>query len=186
VVTTPATIDEHRNRLWENFTNSLPPTVVVEESCGMHVHVSRVRMTSLQIGKILNFMHNPHNRQFIAVIAGRPSSFHNDFTKPKRVTDGRDGGRRQKDMDRHTAVNCNGQQTLEFRIFRSTKDKHILIKNIEFCYALVKFQQAGNVGIKESALFDNFYKFVFEFRKDYPELWKFLTSRSEYAMLRKK
>jgi hypothetical protein len=185
VVSAPATLDVHQT-IWDEFFAQLPATVDVvnikgENTCGMHVHVSRVRMTDLQIGKILKFTHNPANKDFITMIAGRPSSYHNDFAKPKAWRDGINGGRSQSDADRHTAVNCNGGATLEFRIFRATKDKSVFLKNIEYCYALTRFAQSANFSIADSCKHGSFISYVEMFRKDFPNLYNFIRQNYKIA-----
>jgi hypothetical protein len=183
VVSAPATPDVHRE-IWDNFLNKLPPTVVVEDTCGMHVHVSRIRMSDLQVAKILQNIYNPQNYKYITAISGRESSYHNDFTKKKTWSDGKQGGRVQKDRDRHTALNCNNPHTIEFRLFRSTKDKGILLKNIEFCYAMTRFAQCSNCSVSESKTFKAFYHYVAEFRKEFPYLWKFMQNSCAFSDLR--
>lgn len=110
IVSVPSTIDQH-HVMWDNFFAKLPATCKPLHSCGMHVHATRVRMTDLHIGKILAFLHKKENRDFIRLIAGRDSSYHNDFEAPKSLKDSR-----AKGVDRHTALNLNNENTIEFRI----------------------------------------------------------------------
>lgn len=185
IVSAPCSLDVHKVQ-WEDFFKNLPDTVRAEPTCGMHVHISRVRLSDLQVAKMLKFLHNPNNDKFVTTIAGRPSSFHNDFKKIKNWKDGKEGGRMQADADRHTALNLNNAKTIEFRIFAATLDHAVFLKNIEFCYALVKFTNWGQASITEALQFSAFYKFVHEYRKDYPTLWKFLVNERAFEALKLK
>lgn len=168
IVSVPSTIDQH-HVMWDNFFAKLPQTCKPLHSCGMHVHATRVRMTDLHIGKILAFLHRKENRDFIRLIAGRDSSFHNNFEAPKSLKDSR-----AKGLDRHTALNLNNENTIEFRIFASTRDKRIFLKNIEFCKALIKFTDMSARSIQESQDYKRFIGFVFKNRKQYEYLALFL------------
>lgn len=168
IVSVPSTIDQH-HVMWDDFFAKLPPTCKPLHSCGMHVHATRIRMTDLHIGKILAFLHKKENRDFIRLIAGRDSSFHNDFEAPKSLKDSR-----AKGIDRHTALNLNNENTIEFRIFASTRDKRIFLKNIEFCKALIKFTDMSARSIQESQDYKKFIGFVFKYRKQYEYLALFL------------
>ena len=191
IVTTPASRQIHKER-WAEICAKLPKTVFADKTCGMHVHVSRNTtwgVTDFQIGKVLSFLHNPQNRKEISFIAGRESSYHNDFAKPKCLRDGRNGGFSQKDMDRHTAFNCNNVQTLEFRIFASTTNYSVIAKNLDFCEALMCFAAAYDYKISECTTFTCFMDFVSKNRKEYRDLHKFLLSHphfSQYVELLKK
>lgn len=173
IVTAPITIEKHYE-IWNEVLPKFPNTVYPLRTCGMHVHVSRVRLTDLQIGKLLCFIHNPENYKFIKLIAQRPSNFHNDFITPKKISDGQNGGRLPQNAERHTALNLNGDKTIEFRIFRSTKDPNELLKNIEFCKAMVKFTGSAEFSVEDSKKWKNFVDFSFSYGKDYMYLNRFL------------
>lgn len=174
VVSSPGSIEAHVNNFGNLFKN-LPRSVQPDVTCGMHVHVSRVRLSDLQIGKMLSFIHNPDNEKFISIIAGRPSSHHNDFKRPKKITEGLYGGKNQVCQDRHTALNLNNQETIEFRLFKSTRDIFDFTKNLQFCRAVVKFTDWSKFSISESKDFKTFFGFVRQNRKEYDVLWNFLT-----------
>ncbi len=177
IVSAPASIVEHYT-LWDNFFQNLPNTTKPWNTCGMHVHCSRQRMSELQVGKMLSFLHNAENRQFISIVAGRKSSFHNNFENPKKISDVK-----QKGTDRHTALNINGENTIEFRIFKSTNDKKIFLKNIEFCRALIKFTDWSNNSLTDSSNFKLFVNYVMKSRKEYPYLSVFLKIPSIVELL---
>jgi hypothetical protein len=171
IVSVPATLEEHRN-LWNEFFEKLPPTSHPFRSCGMHVHASRSRMSDLQIAKMLVFLHAKENRPFVELIAGRTSNPQNDFTKPKTFLDVR------KVVDRHTALNLNNEHTIEFRIFASTRDKRIFLKNLEFVRAIIKFADWSANSIKSATNWRKFVDWVMQRRKDYEYLCLFFETES--------
>jgi len=183
VVTSPASPDIHEVN-FKTLFDKLPITVQPDITCGMHVHVSRVRLSDLQIGKMLKFLHNPDNEKFIITISGRPSSHHNDFKRPKKITEGLFGGKNQVHKDRHTALNLNNPETIEFRLFRGTRDISVFMKNLEFCRALVKFTGWAHYSIGDSEKFSVFFDFVRKNRKEYNFLWNFLTRAKIFDTLK--
>lgn len=87
IVTAPATLEYHK-KLWKPFFDYAPTSGLVAQrttTCGMHVHVSRPRLSWLQIGKIVQFIHEPENRQFIESISGRPAGHYQDYLREKRL-----------------------------------------------------------------------------------------------------
>jgi len=176
IVSAPATIDNHY-KLWDKFFNEIPESVYPLPTCGMHVHASRVQLSDLQIGKMLFFIHNPENRHFIKLIAGRKSNEFNDYESVKKLSDGKNGGVLPQNSDRHTALNLNSQKTIECRIFRATKNKEEFFKNIEFFHALIKFTYPGVSSIEESKSYKHFCNYVFNHRFEYPNLNKFLATK---------
>lgn len=173
IVSFPAPLELHYT-LWNNFFSNIPKSVKSFRTCGMHVHCSRHRLSSLQIGKMLFFIHDIENRKFIELIAGRKSNYQNDFETVKKVTDGKDGGMVPQNTERHTGLNLNGANTIEFRIFASPKDSKTLYKNIEFCKALIKFTECSMHSIEESKKNKVFCDFVARNRRDFPNLNNFL------------
>jgi hypothetical protein len=173
IVTAPCSMDVHYN-IWNKFFIQLPSTVKALRTCGMHIHATRSRLTNLQIGKMLVFLHNPENREFIELIAGRKSNIQNDFEAVKRFGDGKNGGILPQNSDRHTALNVSGFDTVELRIFSTPKDKHTFFKNIEFFKALIKFTGLAEHSINESKDYRVFCQYVKRFSKEYKNLSYFL------------
>lgn len=172
IVSGPNSMDVHYE-LWKDFFDKVPDTVVPEDTCGMHVHFSRVYLGDVQIWKMFQFIYNQNNRQVIEVIAGRASNHHNNFHEARPIKEARDGGFYSR-RDRHHAVNLNNENTVEIRLFASTKNKVIFFKNIEFVKALVKFTHPSVAGLKECESAECFYRFVMGARKEYPNLALFM------------
>lgn len=183
VVSIPLSRDAHATR-WIPFLEAARENgLQIRNSCGMHVHVSREWLTPLQIGKMLAFVCNPKNEDFMKIIAGRkppviksknyPDGKAYAEMSPKKITDV------TKHRDRYSALNLVNPETIEFRIFKGTLNLHILMKNIEFCDALVRFTwPSGNVSIRD--IKENGLKAFFDFvntninRKRFPFLAQFL------------
>lgn len=167
-----------------------------EKGCGCHIHISKDSLVNqntygkdygepgLAIAKIISFIHHPNNRKFIEVMAGRPSNMYSDFTKKRgpQIVNGRivsgikDITRQPVGVPNHrTAINfesSNGK-TVEFRIFRSTKNRLELLKNIDFVDAICYFSRTGNSSLLEMSDWIHFWEFVCKNRQDYPYLYKF-------------
>lgn len=87
IVTAPLTLAVQREA-WTPFFDWAPTSGLKAQkttTCGMHVHVSRREMSWLQIGKIVQFVHEPENRDFIEFMSGRPPGHYQDFLRDKRL-----------------------------------------------------------------------------------------------------
>lgn len=138
IVTAPSDVATHRERWAMAFTTRIPGLRSWDTtSCGMHVHVSRAGLSRLTIGKINVFLNDPRNGAFVTAIAGRSP---NDYCgrEPKRIGSAHHPGYR------YEALNLTNRNTIEFRIFRGTLKVQSILKNIEFCAALINWaRQAG-------------------------------------------
>ncbi len=89
---------------------------------------------------------------------------------PKKISDA------NKHKIRKSCLNLNNSETIEFRMFKSTLNKQMLLKNIEFCDALIRFTWPGICGYDA---FKNdgvrlFCAYVKENKDIYPNLHEFL------------
>lgn len=172
ICTRPASIDIHLDecakmygepKLWERLE--------VLPTCGMHVHIDRRKMTALTLGKLIAFMQQKQNQEFLEVIGERTSNrfsiLGNDFS----VTSGIRG---IAAGSRYTGLNITNANTAEIRIFKTPSDFNTFQKNLEFVSALVSFVQPANSGIKDThyGAFLNFvnnqntYKALRKFHKE--------------------
>lgn len=118
------------------------------ETTGVHIHVARMKsvmskdgrvkqipnITKFQIGKLLVFINNPLNRQFIKHIARRYNTTYARL-REKKITD-------HKDMSRechYDALNTNKTHTIEFRIFRGSLAKDTLMSYLQFVESSIEF-----------------------------------------------
>jgi len=194
VVTAPADISVHREK-WPLMESS-PHFGVLRawftETCGMHVHVSKEALTTLQIGRILMFVNHKRNKRFIARVAGRSENKYCRAFHKERITEGLTYGRGQEgdgvvyvpaeyimdrsDDARRQAVNITNPKTIEFRIFRGTVNPRHIIRNIEFCDAICTFCSPGSRSFQELYDWRNFVRFCGENRSDYPMFVEWLES----------
>jgi hypothetical protein len=68
-----------------------------------------------------------------------------------------------------------GPNTVEVRMFRGNLRPDRVIKNIEFCHALVVYCQGAS--IKQLESWKNFSRWLIEHRGEYPALVKFLVEK---------
>jgi hypothetical protein len=171
ICTRPATMACHK-AAWQEFFDKLPAGLVATERCGMHIHVSKAALTELQIGKIISFIHNKENAKLIKKIAGRESCHYSNYSSPLKHRHAL--YKHINNFSHYSAVNVLNSNTVELRIFASTVNYALFIKNMEFFHALVKFAVPGTVSISDSTNRFAFLKFLNENRKFYPHLVSFL------------
>lgn len=165
---------------WKAFFDAFDKYgVIVRSTCGMHVHVSREQLTTLQIGKILKFLYDEKNFNFIKMIAGRtPPTKYANIVGNKKVSDV------NKHVNRYDGLNLTGAHTIEFRIFKSTTNLNRVIANIEFCESLVNFSWPSTVGLTENKL-EHYLAFILQNRKRYPNLFGLLVSKKYFSKPKK-
>ena len=147
VVSAPADLPTHRER-WSRLT-SIPFFKHLRswdtETCGLHVHVDRTQMNNLQIARILYFVNHKGNREFMIKIAGRGEDLYcryiehpfSDVYYPAKVISPEEPDPR--DRQRRVAINIGCKHTFEFRIFRGTVNPIHIIRDIEFCDAMIEY-----------------------------------------------
>jgi hypothetical protein len=148
-VTVPATLNFHRTRMWNKFATNAANLMQQDRGAGMHVHISQEAMTPDQQARMLFFYHNPVNWDFLTKIAERDN--YGVTQIPKKLEDGAEDiiansrSRYICCLSPHHA--CN---TYEVRMFKSFPDRDKILKNIEFCHAVVTY--CGMVGNDEKLL----------------------------------
>jgi hypothetical protein len=146
LVTLPYTLDQHAQSF--NWPALLQPLARRARSgagtnrCGIHIHANRRALSPLQIGKTLVFLNCNGNHALVRAIAQRPL-----------LTEGESGGsnycvrdtrKRIKDggmlgASRYDLLNISGRQTIEFRLFRGNLRPERVLKNLEFCHAILTY-----------------------------------------------
>jgi len=189
LVTIPATLERAREIFDDCFFRpKLPQELGLRAwdapkygaSCGMHIHVSREPLGLLQLGRILVFIHEPNNLEFIKTLAGRGNTRWSEFTTERKWRDA------LKYRDRYTAVNTTNQQTVEFRLFRATLNRVHFMANLEFVAALVEFCKPGVTGLSEGRKYTTFLSWLTTQRKTYPNLVYFLASKGYTKVMQKR
>lgn len=175
IVSAPAPLDIHKSRwealfTWHDRRRKLRSYDT--NTCGMHVHISRAGLTQLQIGRMLVFLHNRDNADFVEHIAQRNPERWASFAAQKKHADAM-----EQDGDRYVALNLRPRYTVELRIFKGTLKRESFYKNLEFAAALVAFTAPAERSLEEAGRYQEFVKFVRKNRKTYPHLDDFLVRR---------
>lgn len=194
VVSAPADIEVHRQRwpLLEKMPGFEHLRAWNTETCGMHVHVSKDALTTLQIGRILMLMTHNNNKKFIAKVAGRGENKYCKAFHKERFSDGIQYGEPEvrngveyiqasfhlprSDDARRQAVNITNPRTIEFRIFRGTVHPRHIVRNIEFADAVCSFCHPGSRSLKELTDYKNLIHYIAENRSVYPLLTEWMES----------
>lgn len=169
IVTRPDSIAVHK-REWGAFFANDPTTTLrswTTGRCGMHVHISKSGLSSLQLGKMLCFLNEPANERMIVKIAGRRSERWCQIAK-KKISDC------NHPQERYVALNIT-RHTAEVRIFKGTLSMAGFFKNLEFCEALVKFTAPAERSIADATHYGAFCRWLSY--KDYPNLYAFLVRK---------
>jgi hypothetical protein len=152
IATAPCSYEVHLQQ-WKPFYkkfNSLPFQIC--NSCGMHVHVSRKRLTENAVNNIRSFIKNSNHRKAIEFLAGRSQSGYCVYTF------------HEDEVSHYDAVNIENDHTIEFRLFRAPETYEQFVRNLQFVKAVVDFSR--------SPIFKNdfaqFKKFIYE--NEYGEL----------------
>jgi hypothetical protein len=172
LVTIPLSLEDHTARFgWEAVLDplrSIAKSGADTENCGMHVHINKAALSSLQIGKMLVFLNSTAMRDQVTTIAQRES---NTFCRrsDKKFTDGR-----TTSEYRHDIANV-GLATVEIRMFRGNLRADRVFKNIEFCHALVLF--CRDASLTQIERWEEFAAWLLKRRSQYPHLVSFLAEK---------
>jgi hypothetical protein len=145
-------------------------------ACGMHVHMNRKAISALTLGKMLVFINSAANSILIELIAQRdPHRWAKRM--PKKITDGK-----ATDGDKYEALHI-GYKTIECRIFRGNLRPDRVLKNIEFCHAMVNY--ARDASMQEVTGYDGFLRWINARKGTYSNLVKFLAEKKQMNSLNK-
>lgn len=172
ICTKPASIPIHLKELNKIYNNSLlMERLKVKDTCGMHVHIDKKKLSYLSIGKIINFVQKQNHKSFIEKLAERPE---NRYTILGKNTPISAYFIQTNDLDsRYNGVNTTNDNTIEIRIFKTPSTFQRFQKNMEFVIALVEFSTSYG-GINDLTI-EKFNNFVIHNRGVYSELHKFLS-----------
>lgn len=167
IVTVPACLDSHRELIpWAEWCKSARDFGLrghMGHNAGIHVHVNRAALSALTLGKMLVFLNNEDNREFLEAIAQRTA---NQWCKrkPKTIGDGR-----RESQDKYEILNVAGR-TAEFRMFKSNLLHERVFKNLEFCESLVRWCRTTPAGQLSAR---GYFVFLQDRASQYPFLHKF-------------
>tara|TARA_Y100001973_G_C5196596_1_gene334685 strand:+ start:554 stop:2086 length:1533 start_codon:yes stop_codon:yes gene_type:complete len=135
IITQPMGLDKHRE-FWKWLDN---PDLIKNirshdtDTCGLHIHVSKKRLTKLQISKVIQFLNNPSNYRPITKIARRNSERWGSINTKKKLKDA------LQNPKRYDALNITTGKTIEFRLFRGSLKYNTVVASIEFVNAITLF-----------------------------------------------
>lgn len=165
VVTNPMSLPAHRE-LWKWLQDKSATKGLISHkgrdgnssSCGLHVHVNRDSLTKLQIAKMVAFVNNPDNQEFMTALARRYGQAATGYCRIK--ADKAKVGKAASSSDRYEAVNVTPRHTIEFRIFRGTLKYESLVAAIEFVHALCEYTaRCGDCSVSDLG-YEAFLKFA--------------------------
>lgn len=154
IVTVPATLRYHREKLWDGFFPGASEYLGGDGGCGLHVHFSRNAVDDKTLARVIYFYHEPANNKFMTEIAGRPVSKDAhwckaikktwDESKPSVTIDEALPGAphpENKQIQMGRGAICvstrKSGKTCEVRIFQSTPTQEHVFSCIEFVVAII-------------------------------------------------
>ena len=166
------------SNLFYNFHNQVKDFLgsYSRSSTGVHIHISRDTLTKLQILRIISFINNEMNFNYLARVAGR-EFFNNQYCETLH-----------KNYDllklnhyfanypnliypaKYSAVNLSKKSTVELRIFKGNIRFDVLNRYVEFTDCLINFVKNSPVSFND---YMSFLKFVDLNKNNYPYLYAF-------------
>ena len=183
IVTVPATLEFHRERLWKGFfaKGGAAENLHAWDTtcCGLHVHFSREAVTNMQMGKMLVFFNNLENSAFLTDIAGREVSRESQYCNQRPEAKSKVRYYNQSDCGHYEALSISRHtdgKTGEVRIFRGNVTKHGVMRAIEFVAAVIEWSKEASVRKLTSWGFLSWFDRPVN-RARFPELWKQLLAK---------
>jgi len=164
--------------LFYNFYNNIKDYLgsYSRQETGVHIHISRDTLTKLQILRIVEFINNEMNFNYISRIAGR-EFFNNHYCeaifKNKNVLELDSYFKNYPNLiysAKYSAVNLSKKSTVELRIFKGNIRFDVLNRYVEFTDCLINFVKNRPVSHND---YVKFIQFVDENKKIYPFLYAF-------------
>ena len=167
IVTHPATLAVHREQ-WMPFFQNIPQGLISHDArAGLHVHVGREGLSDLMVGKMLHFINNPNNKDFLVELARREVPRWAGFDPNVKAWDV------NKSRRRYTALNV-GKETIEFRLFRGTFKPESFFAALEFVDALVNLSRPAQSSVSDMESPNALLWYVTNNAKEYPNLMQFV------------
>ena len=154
---------------------------------GMHIHVSRDALKPYDILKIMSFVNNPENFQFILDVSQRSRERLEEWANPYLSDDAwnklpricQSVSMAMDYTERSSAVNLHNRPTIEFRIFRGTLNTMCFSKNLEFVKSLIQWVKVTSLNtVKGKQGLESYLSFVAKNYNDYENLCFFLSRRN--------
>lgn len=147
IVTIPATLAFHKQKLWGSFFENGAQLVHASERTGLHVHFSRDALTEKQLAKVIYFIHDTGNGKFLSKVAGRAVSRDANWCRQRQKTfDGTP--EKSQEIIREETISGRGcisisshyaGKSVECRIFKSNPTRQGVFQALEFLDALIAY-----------------------------------------------
>ena len=158
IISHPQSLPAHRE-MWTWLQDKAATKGLISHkstSCGLHVHVNRDSLTKLQIAKMVAFVNNPDNKEFMTALARR----YGELSGYCRIKQGNAKVKKPESSDRYEAVNVTPTKTIEFRIFKGTLKYESLVAALEFVHALCEYTaRCGDCSVSDLG-YESFLKFA--------------------------
>jgi len=158
IISHPQSLPAHRE-MWTWLQDKAATKGLISHkstSCGLHVHVNRDSLTKLQIAKMVAFVNNPDNKEFMTALARR----YGELSGYCRIKQGNAKVKKPESSDRYEAVNVTPTKTIEFRIFKGTLKYESLVAALEFVHALCEYTaRCGDCSASDLG-YESFLKFA--------------------------
>lgn len=163
LVSHPITLKRHKELNWKNILSEMASGGMKshnlgQDSCGLHVHVSRNYLSSYK-WLLIDWFISKHQPEFER-IARRQESHWAKFKKsngePIKDVFGKSNG------TRYQAVNFENRNTVEFRLFRGTLKYTTFMATLEIVDALVRWAKQLSISdiLASKNAFGNFTKYI--------------------------
>jgi hypothetical protein len=153
LITQPMGLDAHAE-LWPRVLTQTAARALRSHdtrTCGLHVHVSRRGLTTLQIARAVVFLNAPENEVLVRAIARRYGNSYCRIAK-KALRNAADS------HDRYEMLNLTNSRTVEFRLFRGTLRAETVLACVEFANAVLEFARtASNTALTTDAFLAHVY-----------------------------
>lgn len=139
LITQPMGLDAHAE-LWPRVLSHPAARALRSHdtrTCGLHVHVSRRGLTTLQIARAVVFLNAPENETLVRAIARR---YGNSYCRIAKKTLHNACG----SFDRYEMLNLTNSRTVEFRLFRGTLRAETVLACVEFSNAVLEFARTAS------------------------------------------
>lgn len=182
IVTHPCTLNYHKDMFpWDNLETRLEEEDCDGDtrSCGLHIHVSKRIFSSLDLIKLALFVFHNNNIPNIETIARRK---YNTYCHKKNIENSPKKNLRYSNS-RFEAVNFSNEKTVEFRMFKGTIRKNVVIASLEFVESVtnfIKIQSISNL-IKEDSWGD-YISYLIENGKKYKNLITYMKEKFENTL----
>ena len=176
-VTHPATLKYwHKGEESAYFLDKLQENASVNNSCGMHIHVSKNSLNTEQIEKAILFISNNY-QELVVGFCGRELDQVERYAQDNlKAIDGVKSKVKKAEIDanysecRYVAVNTQNYNTVEFRIFASTVCSNKILSNIEFVDCLLEYCGSSSYTQVYKSGIKDLYKYAQQYNTKYPYL----------------